>query len=196
VIEFWTYRPSDFLMFSARSWARLLDAWNGALWPWQWALAAAALGLVALAAARPHHSHRAIALLLAAAWAWIAWAFHWERFADINSGARWFAAAFALQAGLLAVLGTRAAGTPPAPALRHTGLALAVIAVVLYPLAAPATGRGWAQAEFALAMPDPTALFTVGLLLATPQRHRRWLLAIPLLALAAGWTTAWLLWAK
>jgi hypothetical protein len=77
----------------------------------------------------------------------------------------------------------------------RTGGVVAGAAVLLYPLAAPLTGRNWAQAEFAGAMPDPTAMFTVGLLLVLPQRHRAWLLAIPLLALAVGWTTAWLLWA-
>src|SRR5687768_16812494 len=99
--EWWSYRPSDFLMFSARSWGRLVENWNLALWPWQ--ILILVIGAVVLAwAARAPKSARGVAVVaLAAAWAWIAWAFHWERFADINTGARWFAVAFAAQAVLL-----------------------------------------------------------------------------------------------
>jgi Family of unknown function (DUF6064) len=191
--EWWSYRPSDFLMFSARTWGRLLEGWNQALWPWHVPIVAAAAGLLLLAWRNPVRARVPSMLALAAAWAWVAWAFHWERFADINTGARWFAAAFGFQAALLVALGLRPSTRQPGGTLRLPGLALASLAL-LYPLLAPLTGRGWGQAEIAGAMPDPTALFTVGLLLALPQRHRGPLLALPLLALLVGWTTAWLLW--
>ena len=193
--EWWTYRPSDFLMFSARNWGRLLEGWNRDLWPLQPVLVLAGLGAVWLAARHPRASARWIAVLLSIAWAWIATAFHWERFAVINTGARWSALAFALEAVLLLALGLRAGGSPAAPPWRGVGLALAAVALVAYPPWAPLAGRGWAQAEVAGAAPDPTALLTLGLLLALPLRHRAWLLVIPVLALAIGWTTDWLLWA-
>lgn len=190
--EWWTYRPSDFLMFSARTWTRLVGSWNEALWPWQWAMVAMGLLMLA-AAARDGRRERPWAIaVLAVAWAWIGWAFHWERFADVNTGARWFALAFGVQAVLLLVLGLRSAGAPPT-AMRGIGLALAALALI-YPLLAPLSGRGWSQAEVAGAMPEPTALLTAGLLLALPQRHRALLLAIPVLALVVGGTTQWLLW--
>ncbi|TFZ06306.1 hypothetical protein EZ313_06580 [Ramlibacter henchirensis] len=191
--EWWSYRPSDFLMFSARTWGRLLEGWNQALWPWQVPIVAAGVGLLLLAWRNPVRARVPSMLALAAAWAWVGWAFHWERFADINTGARWFAVAFGVQATLLVALGLRPSTPPPGGTLRLPGLALASLAL-LCPLLAPLTGRSWGQAETAGAMPDPTALFTVGLLLALPQRHRGLLLAIPLLALLVGWTTAWLLW--
>ena len=191
----WTYRPSDFLMFSARTWGRLLEAHNREAWPLQFALVAVGLALLWLAVRSPRSAVRWSGLVLAAAWGWIAWSFHWQRQADINTAAPWFAAAWALQALLLA-LGTRARQQVPSAWQAGAGVGTALVALVAYPLIAPLTGRGWAQAEFAGLMPEPTALFTAGLLLALPQRHRAVLMAIPLLSLAAGWTTAWLLSAR
>jgi len=190
--EWWTYRPSDFLMFSSRTWGRLLASWNRELWPLQLALVLAAAILVAMAVRRPVQATPWITGVLAAAWAWVGWAFHWQRFADINTGAPWFAVAFALQAVLLLALGTGRGATLASPRVRTAGLAVAAAALV-YPLLSPLTGGGWAQAEVAGAMPTPTALLTVGLVLATALRRRAWLLAIPVLALLVGWGTDWLL---
>ena len=191
--EWWTYRPSDFLMFSARTWTRLVGSWNEALWPWQWAMTAAGVVLLLAAARDPRRERPWVIAVLAVAWAWVGWAFHWERFAEVNTGARWFALAFGVQAVLLLALGLRAAPGAPPTSTRGVGLTLAA-AALLYPLLAPLSGRGWSQAEVAGAMPEPTALFTAGLLLALPQRHRALLLAIPVLALVVGGTTQWLLW--
>lgn len=191
--EWWTYRPSDFLMFSVRTWDRLVQGWNEALWPLHVPVLLVAAALVVLAALRPQQARRPALLLLAISWAFIGWGFHWERFATIHTGAPWYAAAFGLQALLLLLAAASPEGaTPPGP-VRTTGLLLAAAAVAPYPLWAPAAGRGWPQAEIAGLLPDPTALLTVGLLLALPQRHRGWLLVVPLLALVVGWTTAWLL---
>jgi hypothetical protein len=192
--EWWTYRPSDFLMFSARTWGRLVESWNHDLWPLQPALVIAGLLLVWLAARRSIRALPWITGVLALAWAWIGWAFHWERFATINTGAPWFAVAFFVEAVLLLALGTRADDRAPASWLRTAGLVLAMVALALYPLVASVTGRGWAQAEVPGAAPDPTALLTIGLLFALPLRFRAWLLVIPALALAQGWMTDWLLW--
>jgi hypothetical protein len=192
--EWWTYHPSDFLMFSARTWGRLLEASNRDLWPLQPALVVAGLLLAWVAARRPARATPWVTGVLALAWAWVGWAFHWERFASINTGAPWFAVAFLVQAMLLLALGSRAADRSPRTWLRMSGLVMATAAVVLYPLAAPAMRHGWAQAEVAGAAPDPTALLTIGLLLALPLRLRWALLLIPLLALAEGWVMDWLLW--
>jgi hypothetical protein len=193
--EWWTYQPSDFLMFSARTWGRLVEGWNAELWPLQPLLVLAAIGLVAAAAVRGPTLQGAITAVLALAWIWVGWAFHWERFSTINTGASWMAAAFAVQAALLLALGS-AAGPPPSRGWRQAGLVIAAGAALAYPLLAPLAGQAWARAEVAGALPDPTTMLTVGLLLALPLRHRRWLLPIPLLALLVGWTTAWLLWTK
>ena len=45
--EWWSYSLSDFLMFSPRTYYRLFELYNLALWPWH--IAGLALGLVVLA---------------------------------------------------------------------------------------------------------------------------------------------------
>ena len=194
--EWWTYRPSDFLMFSPTTWWRLVESYNRAAWPGQVLTLAAGLLLLWLALRPRPSSGRAVALALAIFWLWVGWAFHWQRHANINWAAGYLAAAFGLQAALLLVAGVRAnaVGAPAASnRLRHAGLAMAVGGVLLYPLIAPATGRPWSQAEVFGLMPEPTALASIGLLLATAQPFRKWLLVIPTLSLALGWTTAWTL---
>ena len=47
--EWWTYRLSDFLMFESKTYYRLFELYNAALWPGQ--LLALALGLALLALA-------------------------------------------------------------------------------------------------------------------------------------------------
>jgi hypothetical protein len=74
--EWWSYRPSDFLMFSARTWGRVVESWNEALWPWQWAMAAAGVALLWAAARHPRGARPWAMAALAAAWAWVGWAFH------------------------------------------------------------------------------------------------------------------------
>ena len=87
--EWWTYRLSDFLLFSPRTYWRLFELYNLAIWPAQ--LAAVGFGLaiaVASPGAAPRRCARRAAALLAACWLWIAWAFHLQRYATINWAAR------------------------------------------------------------------------------------------------------------
>ena len=194
--EWWTYRPSDFLMFSPTTWWRLVDSYNRAAWPGQLLMLAAGLLLLWLALRPRPRLGRAISLVLVIVWLWVGWAFHWQRYANINWAAGYVAAAFGLQAALLLVAGVSAnAVDVPAASnrLRRAGLAMAVAGILLYPLIAPATGRPWSQAEVFGLMPEPTALATIGLLLSSAQPFRRWLLVIPTLSLALGWTTLWTL---
>jgi hypothetical protein len=132
--------------------------------------------------------------VLALAWVGVAWSFHWTRFAAINTAAPWFAAVWIAQAALLLAWAWRA--TTPRSAdkrARSAGLGIGLLALAGYPLLAPLTGRPWSQAELVGLTPDATALFTIGLLVALPLRHRTWLLVLPAAWLVLGWTTAWLL---
>lgn len=194
--EWWTYRLSDFLMFSPQTYWRLVERYNREQWPLQLAAVAAGVLLLGLAARPRPWTGRAVAAVLAPAWLWVGWAFHGQRYATINWAANYLAAAFVLQAALLAGVALAArAGGPAAgrPRLRAAGWALAVAGVVLYPLLAPALGRPWAQTEVFGLMPEPTALATLGLLLATGLRQRTWLAPVPVASLAVGGITAWLL---
>jgi hypothetical protein len=176
--EWWTYTLSDFLMFSQRSYYRLIALYNEAVWPAHLLALAAGLAVIACIA-RPAPGTRRIALLLlAVAWAWIAWAYHLERYADINTAGPWFALAFGMQALLLCFMALRSHGAAPARMQKHVALGLAGLAVLAYPLLAPGGGRGWGQAEVFGIAPDPTAIATLGVMLACRAHPVAWLIPL------------------
>lgn len=188
--EWWTYRLSDFLLFSPRTWFRLFELYNAWLWPAQPLVLLLGLGLfVALWRGLPW-APRAACTALAIAWAWVAWAFHLERYAAINWAAKGFAAAFALQAALMLVLLWRRSPAPPRRA--PVGFALLAGAVLLMPLLGVAAGRPWQEAEVFGLTPDATVLGTLGvlLLLGGPSRPAaRWAWLLPLAWCGVGGAT-------
>ncbi|MDP1566899.1 MAG: DUF6064 family protein [Polaromonas sp.] len=194
--EWWTYTLSDFLMYAPRTYWRLVELYNREFWPLQLPLLAAGLGALWLAHTRAVPAWRAIVLGLAAIWAWVAWAFLWERYATINWAAQYVAVAFAVQAVLLAGMALRPRLThPPQGAVARGAGALLAAAGLSYPLLGLALGRPWGQAEAFGMAPEPTALFTLGLLLLLGQPSTRTgralLFYIPLLGLLLGAATGW-----
>lgn len=164
--EWWTYRPSDFLMFAPRTYWRLFELQNEALWPAQALGVLLALVLTVGLWRRHGPLLRAGALGLALAWAWIAYGFFWQRYAPVNWAASGFAWAFGLQALGLLALSFQHTVRATATTLRHrTGLSLLLWALLAHPLLALASGRPWMQAEIIGLAPDPTAIATLGLLL-------------------------------
>jgi hypothetical protein len=196
--EWWTYSLSDFLMFSSRSYYRLIESYNAAIWPAH--LLALVAGVIVLGAiARPRqHLQRSAALVLAAAWGWVAWAYHLERYAEINTAVPYFAAAFAVQALLLCWLAYRPGNAAPAP--QPLAFGLSGLAILAYPLLALARDGGtWRQAEVFGIVPDPTVVATMGVLLAWRAPAIFWLVPV-LWCLVSGATLmelkighAWLL---
>jgi hypothetical protein len=170
--------------------------YNRPLWPAQilvWLLGLAAL----LATFRPMRGgDRAVATLLSAAWLWTGVAYHMLHFATINFMAPLYGAVFVLEGLLLAWAGVargKLAFRFHADVAGWAGLAFAVAALALWPLADLLTGQGWPGVRLPGLAPAPTALFTLGLLLLTQGRTPIHLLVIPVVwALVAG-ATAWIL---
>lgn len=150
------------------------------------------LAILAMIARGPVWSGRAVAALLAALWLLVAWAYFLERYDTINWAARYFAIGFAAQAALLVWTGVIRDrlhfGARDIAA--KTGLAIVVFALAVHPLVAPLSGRPITQAEIFGLAPDPTAVATLGALLAT-SRTRWHLLVIPLLWCALTGLTLW-----
>jgi hypothetical protein len=165
--EWWTYRPSDLLMFSPRVYARLIEAVNAEAWPLQWIGAAAAIALLVLLLRRDAWGGRVALGVLAVGWGSVALFFHARHFSTINTAAPVFAWAFGLQALLMLALAGRRAGLrwilQPGPR-RAAALLLAALAAA-YPLAAPLLGRPWSQAQGFGLLPDPTVLAALAVLL-------------------------------
>lgn len=197
--EWWTYRPSDFLLFSSRTYWRLFELHNAQWWPLH--LLATAVALAALGWYWRKGWARPLLLLTAAAWGFVAWGFHLQRYAGINWASGWFAAAFAVQCVLLLALTTaRPQPLAAAPTIfSRGGLALLLAALLLYPFAGLAFGRPLVQAEVFGLAPDPTAMATIGALLLAPRRPRwLWRLAwaVPLLWGALSGMTHWVMQAR
>jgi hypothetical protein len=194
--EWSTYTLSDFLMFTPRTYWRLVELYNRDFWPLQLPLLAAGLAALWLAAARRAQAFRWVAFGLSALWLWVGWAFLWERYATINWAAKYVALAFAVQALLLAGMALRPGKPAPQPGVAARGLGgLLAAAGWLYPLLCLAAGRPWVQAEVFGMAPEPTALFTLGLLLLSGQPSsvtgRALVFYIPLVCLLLGAATAW-----
>ena len=184
--EWWTYSLADFLMFSARSYYRQFELMNRELWPLHLlALAAGVLVLACISRPRPGGSRVAFAVLTLA-WAWVAWAYHAERYADINTGAPWFAVGFGVQAALLGWMALR----PPVESRAGVGTRLAQLIVVAglaaWPLLALLDGRSWVQAEVFGMAPDPTVVATFGALLVWRAPWPLWIIPLAWCAISAA----------
>ena len=188
----WSYRLSDFLLFSPRVYWRMFELHNTALWPLPLVTIAVGAAMLALAVLRPHRSGRLIAILLAVLWAWVGWSLVWERYAAINWAAVYAAPLFALEALLFVILG--GALKRLSFEWRHVRGMVGVLLVALalaYPLLAPLFGRPWHGAEFFGIAPDPTAIATLGFLLMGRGRSTLMLYPIPLLWCLASGLTLW-----
>lgn len=190
--EWWTYRLSDFLLFSPRAYWRLFELHNEALWPLPLLTLAVGIAAVALAALRPRHHGLLIAILLSLLWAFVGWSFLWQRYATINWAAAYAAPLFALEALLLIVAGTMGRLSFDRRGVRRiAGFALIIFALAAYPTLAPLAGRPWVAAEIFGIAPGPTAIGTMGLLLLAHGRLAFALLPIPLLWCLADGVTLW-----
>jgi hypothetical protein len=180
--EWWTYRLADVLMFSPRVYYRLLEHYNGALWPAQLLTVGLGLAMLYLLLRRAGGTRRLMLAILGGLWIWVAWGFLWERYATINWPVAYVAPFFALQGLMLIAASARlriAASRKPAGL---TGVALFAAALVLYPALAPFMGRSWLAAEIFGLAPDPTAVATLALL-ALADGGSRW----PLMIVPAIW---------
>ena len=175
--DWWTYRPSDFLMFAPETYWRQFELHNTALWPFQLLPPAILLAWVVAMVRGPAQRHETVLRWgvagLAVCWGFVAWALLWQRYAPINWAAQAFALLFAAQS--LALLGLAARSnlqTTPPSGRRVFALTLLAWATLAHPLLALAFGRPLIQAELFGTAPDPTALATLGWLLLAEARSR------------------------
>ena len=82
--EWWTYRLSDFLMYTPRSFERLLESYNAWLFPGQAVALAAGAGMVWAAWRGEARTLRMALFVMGASWLWVAWAFFGMRLANID----------------------------------------------------------------------------------------------------------------
>jgi hypothetical protein len=200
--EWWSYTFSDFLLFSPRTYYRLIEHHNEALWPGQIVTIGLGLVIAGLLRRRAPWRGRAVSAIVAVLWSWVAWAFLWQRYATINWAASYLVGLLAVEVLLLVWIGVfrgRLSFGLSRDAAGIAGIALFTLSLVAYPLLAPALGRGWGQSETFGISPDPTVIATLGVLLLAQGPPRWGLLAVPVLwclvsgatLLAMGSPEAW-----
>ena len=82
--EWWSYRPGDFLLFSPRTYWRLFQLANEALWPLQIPVLLIGAAILAMLFRPRAWADRVIPAVLAAAWLSVSVGFLWMRHAAIN----------------------------------------------------------------------------------------------------------------
>ena len=189
--EWWTYRPSDFLLFSPQTYYRLFELYNTQIWPLQILTLACGVTILVLVRYNPPWQGRVIAAILATIWLWVAWAYHLQRYASINWAANYFAIGFAIEAALLIWIGIikdHLVFLAAKSTLKNTGLGIFLFALFIQPLLGAVAGRGWLQSEIFGVAPDPTAVATLGIILLTTKKFYGLLLLIPFLWCAISGT--------
>jgi hypothetical protein len=191
--EWWTYRLSDFLLFSPDTYYRLFDLYNAAIWPGQILAIVGGVATLILLRRRGTLPGRLLAAILALAWLFVAWAYLYVRYTTINWAAPYFAIGFAVQAVLLILSGAvfgRMSFRSTSSRGWLVGFGMCVFAVFVQPVIGPLLGRGWTQMEIFGLSPDPTVACTLGAVLAA-DRPRWELLVLPLLWCAITGATLW-----
>ena len=192
--DWWSYTLSDLLLFSPRTYYRMVERHNERVWPAHVLTLALGFGCLLLVRRATIPYGRIISAILATAWLWVGWAFVWQRYATINWAMTYVVPLFAIEALLLAWVGT-AKGWLIFRARREIpsmlGVGLFAIGVAFYPLLAIISGRPWEQGEIFGMAPDPTAAATVGLLLTADGSVRWRLMVVPLLWCAISGATLW-----
>ncbi|HEX6965260.1 MAG TPA: DUF6064 family protein [Gemmatimonadaceae bacterium] len=170
------------LPFTSEQFFDVFRRYNEAIWPAQWVLVALGLAALVLTLRGTPRGSRVIAGILALLWLWMGVEYHLASFAAINPAARLFAAAFTVQAGIVAWKGvwrTQLAFRAPAGLRGVTGGVILTYAFVGYPLLGEMLGHHYPYAP-TFGAPCPTTLFTLGLLLwaAPPVPRLVWVIPV------------------
>jgi len=194
--EWWTYRLSDLLLFSPRTYYRMFELYHAQIWPIHFVVIVSVVAIVVLLRRDGEWRGRVIAALLAVSWLWVAIAFHLQRYATINWAAKYFAVLFVAEALMLTWLGVvrrRLRFSLSRESAPYMAVGLLLVALGLEPIAGRIAGRTWQQVEVAGLTPDPTAVATLALLALAVPRAPRALLVIPVLWCVIGGATLWAL---
>jgi hypothetical protein len=184
------------LPFTTEQFLAVFERYNLAIWPLQ--TVAYALGLVTVVLAfRPvWASDRIIYAILAFFWLWMGAVYHLAYFSVINGAAIAFGALFIVQGVLWLLVGVvrpRLAFGAVLSASSMVGGLFILYAMVAYPIIGSLLGHGYPRSPSFGVAPCPTTIFTFGLLLWTRVGIPTYLLVIPLLWSAIGFSAAFTL---
>ncbi len=179
------------LPYTAEVLFSLMGRYNAAMGPGVVAAPVLALAALALALRPQPGGGRVIAAILAAGWLWSGGVFHGQYFAPLNFAAPIYAVAFGVQGCLLLLSGVvlgRFTFRLRADAPGVAGAVVIIVALVVDPALSWLAGWPVAQTPVVGLAPNPTALFTLGMLLFARPMVPLHLLGLPVVwALWSGW---------
>lgn len=123
---------------------------------------------------RPETSARLVGAVLAASWVWVGAAHQMQHMATLNFLAPIYGYAWIIQGALIALSCTilgRVRFRFGGDARGWVGLVLALFGLIGYPLAVLSLGYDWHAVPLAGLAPEPTAIFTAGVLAAARGRN-------------------------
>ncbi len=184
------------LPFTKEVFLRVFEQYNAAIWPAQ--VVAYGLGvLLVLLTLKPRRgSDRVIAAALAGIWLWMGVVYQVMYYSTINWAAWAFGALFLIQGLLVAWTGAVRGRLEFrfVPDLHGwVGFGFMVFSMAVYPLIGLLTDYDWLWAPMFGVAPNPTTIFTLGMLLLIARRVPLHLLVIPVFWSLIGGATAWLL---
>jgi len=174
----------------------LLAQYNRTFWPALPLAVLLALSVLALALRPARGGDRAVGGVLALFWIWVGAAYQLGTMTAVDFAAPLYGALWIAQGLLLTwtgVLRGRLAFRFAGGGAAWAGLGLALFALAGYPLIVVLMGYGWQAMPLVGLAPDPTAIFTMGLLLLTAGRVPPVLIVLPLLWAGVAAMTGWLL---
>lgn len=168
---------------------RVMEAYNGAIWPLQLVAYGLAIAAVILAFRGTRRSSGFLLAIVALFWLWVGIVFNWLYFSALSRMAAVFAALFVIQGIIFVVAAFGKGGLSfrvRGDAYGIVGGVLVLYAMLGYPAIEYLLGRGFPQSlPFGL-VPCPTTVFTLGVLLWSDGRVPKYLLVIPFLYSLGG----------
>lgn len=185
-----SYAPSDLLLFSPRVYWAMVAGINEAWWPLPILAPVAALILLWLVARRGDSGCRFALAGTGILWWFVTWIFLWQQYRAINWAIDWAIGPCVFLGGLLLAVAVATGPKTLRPHRYRIGLTLIVWGTLTHPLGFLLDERSIRAADTWLLFPDPLALTTLGVVLATLAGWRLALaLPVPLLWSLIGGAT-------
>jgi len=183
------------LPFTTEEFLKVFEKYNLTVWPMQYILILMAIVAIFMAVKKTSYSARLITTILSIFWLWMGAVYHFSFFSIINKAAYVFGTVFIIQGILFLFTGVLRNQFSFQVKNNISGIAGAILmlfALAIYPLIGYGLGRIYPLSP-TFGLPCPTTIFTFGMLLWVDKKFPLYILIIPLLWSAIGFSASFYL---
>jgi hypothetical protein len=182
------------LPFTTEQFLEVFRRYNNTFYPIQAAFLLIAVYAIFVLARNKSNSGRIVTTILAAFWMWMGLAYHIAFFSSINKAAYIFGSLFILQGILLLIYGylNQPTFTFQKNVRGIASVSLLVYALIIYPIVGYFLGHRYPYSP-TFGLPCPTTIFTIAVFLLAEKRLPFYVVLIPLLWCAVGFSAAFTL---